>query len=98
MGASLEKRLVGKPESIHWLNVALCDGAYISLFNTHDMALPWQASNANSFSASMFPDEDSAKMPLDRCMRILPHHGDTGGFFIAVMEKRADLPPLQPER
>lgn len=62
------------------------------------MPLILQANNANSFSPSMFPDDASASMPLERCMRILPHHGDTGGFFIAVLEKKADLPSLQPDR
>ena len=25
-----------------------------------------------------------------RCMRFLPHHSDTGGFFVAVLEKVGD--------
>jgi hypothetical protein len=25
-------------------------------------------------------------------MRVLPHHDDTGGFFIAVFEKMAEMP------
>ncbi|KAK9814454.1 hypothetical protein WJX72_006165 [[Myrmecia] bisecta] len=41
---------------------------------------------------SMFPDAESDKLPLERCMRILPHHSDTGGFFIAVLQKVAKLP------
>ena len=43
----------------------------------------------------MFADEQSARFPLERCMRVLPHHGDTGGFFIAVFRKTGpvgDLP------
>lgn len=31
-------------------------------------------------------------LPLERCMRLLPHHQDTGGFFVAVMEKVAEWP------
>jgi len=41
---------------------------------------------------SMFPDEESDGFPLERCMRFLPHHQDTGGFFVAVFEKRSELP------
>ncbi|KAL9127060.1 MAG: hypothetical protein Q9217_003989 [Psora testacea] len=37
----------------------------------------------------MFPH--SADIPLDRCMRIYPHLQDTGGFFIAVLEKRTEI-------
>ncbi|XP_075985531.1 tRNA (cytosine(34)-C(5))-methyltransferase Nsun2 [Anticarsia gemmatalis] len=42
----------------------------------------------------MFPPkpEDLPKYNLDRCIRILPHHQDTGGFFVAVFEKTAPLP------
>ena len=42
---------------------------------------------------TMFPDAQSDAFPLARCMRFLPHHQDTGGFFVAVLEKvggRAD--------
>ncbi|GMH39645.1 hypothetical protein BSKO_07543 [Bryopsis sp. KO-2023] len=44
---------------------------------------------------TFFPDEESDKMPLERCMRVLPHHQDTGGFFIAVLEKVRELPKFQ---
>lgn len=30
-----------------------------------------------------------ATLPLERCMRLLPHDQDTGGFFIAVFRKIA---------
>lgn len=46
----------------------------------------------------MFADAQSDCLPMERCMRVLPHHGDTGGFFIAVMQKKAELPPLQADR
>lgn len=31
--------------------------------------------------------EEAAEMCLERCMRILPHDQDTGGFFVALMQK-----------
>ncbi|XP_077274417.1 tRNA (cytosine(34)-C(5))-methyltransferase Nsun2 isoform X2 [Temnothorax americanus] len=42
----------------------------------------------------MFPPEanEVSKFHLERCMRILPHHQDTGGFFVAVLEKVKSLP------
>ncbi|XP_076628287.1 tRNA (cytosine(34)-C(5))-methyltransferase Nsun2 isoform X2 [Colletes latitarsis] len=42
----------------------------------------------------MFPPklEDASKFHFERCMRILPHHQDTGGFFVAVLEKVKSLP------
>lgn len=42
----------------------------------------------------MFPPQanEASKFHLERCMRILPHHQDTGGFFVAVLEKVKSLP------
>ena len=36
---------------------------------------------------SMFPSPSKAKLPMERCMRFLPHHQDTGGFFVCVLRK-----------
>lgn len=40
----------------------------------------------------MFPPEESVAndLNLDRCIRVLPHHQNTGGFFIAVIRKRSE--------
>ncbi|XP_049285733.1 tRNA (cytosine(34)-C(5))-methyltransferase [Anopheles funestus] len=43
----------------------------------------------------MFPpskEEAVEKYHLDRCLRILPHQQNTGGFFVALLEKRKPLP------
>lgn len=46
---------------------------------------------------TMFPDEQSDAMPLHLCMRFLPHHQNTGGFFVAVLKKVRDLDgPIEP--
>ncbi|KAL4422857.1 hypothetical protein ABPG75_009054 [Micractinium tetrahymenae] len=48
---------------------------------------------------TMFPDEQSDAMPLHLCMRFLPHHQDTGGFFVAVLRKVRELDgPIEPVR
>ena len=57
-------------------------------------------------TSSMFPpmkhandnDVKMERIPLERCMRIYPHLQDTGAFFIAVLEKRADLKTLEDVR
>ena len=43
--------------------------------------------------ASCFPPtaEEASKLHLDRCMRIMPHDMDTGGFFVALLRKVAPL-------
>eukprot|EP00058_Branchiostoma_floridae_P008503 XP_002593991.1 hypothetical protein BRAFLDRAFT_118815 [Branchiostoma floridae] len=51
--------------------------------------------HSNLRRASMFPPPDPDKlqaMQLNRCIRILPHHQDTGGFFVAVLRKTKALP------
>ncbi|NXL98227.1 NSUN2 methyltransferase, partial [Tyrannus savana] len=44
---------------------------------------------------TMFPLKDEEKlkaMNLERCLRILPHHQNTGGFFVAVLIKKSPMP------
>lgn len=42
----------------------------------------------------MFPPSkaDAMRLSLDKCMRILPHFQNTGGFFVAVFTKICNLP------
>ena len=49
-----------------------------------------QQKHVSGLKPSMWPPsaEEAHKMHLERCMRVLPHQQDTGGFFIAVMVKR----------
>ncbi|XP_043689984.1 RNA cytosine-C(5)-methyltransferase NSUN2-like [Telopea speciosissima] len=37
-------------------------------------------------------DDEVSSLPLERCMRILPHDQNTGAFFIAVFHKLSPLP------
>lgn len=47
---------------------------------------------------TMFPCPEKAALPLERCMRILPHQQDTGGFFVAVLQKVSEVGPFdQPD-
>ncbi|KAK6729573.1 hypothetical protein RB195_006551 [Necator americanus] len=41
---------------------------------------------------SCFPpsEEEAKSLHLDYCMRIVPHHQDTGGFFVALIDKVAE--------
>ncbi|KAI9476061.1 MAG: S-adenosyl-L-methionine-dependent methyltransferase [Benjaminiella poitrasii] len=50
--------------------------------------IPEQRQRAK-FPLSAFPPtaEEAKEMHLERCIRIYPHHQDTGGFFVAVFEK-----------
>lgn len=39
----------------------------------------------------MFAPEGDNDLPLEHCMRVYPHHQDTGGFFITVLEKTQEI-------
>jgi tRNA (cytosine34-C5)-methyltransferase len=44
----------------------------------------------NLLRPNMFPPQDenvARELNLERCIRVLPHHQNTGGFFIAVIRK-----------
>jgi len=47
------------------------------------------------------PDDANTIAVLPRCLRVLPHHNDTGGFFLALFEKVSELRgppyPTRPE-
>lgn len=38
---------------------------------------------------------EDQRIPLERCVRVYPHQQDTGGFFIAVLEKKDDIKVAQ---
>lgn len=45
------------------------------------------------FKELFAPSQDEVdKFHLERCIRVLPHHQNTGGFFVSVLEKRRLMP------
>lgn len=50
----------------------------------------------------MFPPKgESSEIPLERCMRVYAHQQDTGGFFIAVLQKMTEFkakPESEPKK
>jgi 16S rRNA C967 or C1407 C5-methylase (RsmB/RsmF family) len=43
--------------------------------------------NKDCFIDSMFPPENIGDLGMEKCIRIYPHLQNTGGFFVAVIEK-----------
>ncbi|XP_076374959.1 tRNA (cytosine(34)-C(5))-methyltransferase Nsun2 [Megalopta genalis] len=86
-GRDLVPGLVCDPGVSHWLPASK-DLQYYKSWE--DVPEQWQT----QVRPKMFPPkpEDAAKFHFERCMRILPHHQDTGGFFVAVLEKVKPLP------
>lgn len=37
-------------------------------------------------------DEEVSDLPLERCMRLVPHDQNSGAFFIAVLQKVSSVP------
>ncbi|XP_075069004.1 RNA cytosine C(5)-methyltransferase NSUN2 [Mixophyes fleayi] len=75
------------PGITHW-KVMTKDGQWFD--NWKDVP----TSRHTQIRPTMFPlDEEKMKaMNLHRCLRILPHHQNTGGFFVAVLIKKAPMP------
>ncbi|XP_006816117.1 RNA cytosine-C(5)-methyltransferase NSUN2-like, partial [Saccoglossus kowalevskii] len=48
--------------------------------------------NKKRLRETMFAPKDIDSLHINRCMRLLPHHQDSGGFFIAVLQKVKSLP------
>jgi len=61
--------------------------------------LLWEPIKGQAGSSSFAPSKAEAQwMCLDRCVRIYPHLQDTGGFFVALLEKtgRSDADASEP--
>lgn len=51
----------------------------------------WVERGEPNVQSSLFPpSEKETDFSLERCVRVYPHQQDTGGFFIAVLEKRSE--------
>ena len=79
------------------------DGPRLRWHRDYDAAV---AAGMPHAARSMWPpshgSEGVAPQHLERCSRLLPHDQDTGGFFIALLRKRAPLgesvPPSAPRK
>lgn len=70
------------------------DGVLRSMF-------PSGKSDKDSTTGEIASDESAEEvcnLPLERCVRIVPHDQNTGGFFIAVLHKVSSLPDFQEKR
>jgi hypothetical protein len=65
-----------------------CDDEVFTIGEESDDARQASKAKLSQFALSMFPpqEEVAVQLHLDRCIRLLPHDQDTGGFFVAVLE------------
>ena len=61
-----------------------------NVYNSHDDV---KEDKKGKLTPGLFPPtpEEAAQLHLDRSFRILPHRQNTGGFFVAVIEKTREL-------
>ncbi|KAG2243216.1 hypothetical protein Bca52824_094939 [Brassica carinata] len=64
----------------------------MSPFGKSDKDSPTGGESISGEMASEEPAEEVCDLPLERCVRIVPHDQNTGGFFIAVLHKVSTLP------
>ncbi|KAB8349667.1 hypothetical protein FH972_023685 [Carpinus fangiana] len=50
---------------------------------------------AHKLTESMFPPLPETEIPLERCIRVYAHLQNTGGFFVAVLEKQSEFKAKQ---
>ncbi|VDN12012.1 unnamed protein product [Dibothriocephalus latus] len=76
---------VARPGLRSW-RILLGSDKWIS---SHDEVPP---NDKGTMSTSLFAPPNAEELHLEYCRRVLPHDQNTGGFFIAVLEKVAELP------
>ncbi|KAJ7054488.1 S-adenosyl-L-methionine-dependent methyltransferase [Mycena amicta] len=67
------------------------DKSLNTTYETHEKFLELSQETRNfkaKLTPSHWPPDDVATLNLPRCLRIYPHLQDTGGFFVAVLERR----------
>eukprot|EP01007_Sphenomonas_quadrangularis_P001274 NODE_219_length_1794_cov_69.110602_g168_i0.p1 GENE.NODE_219_length_1794_cov_69.110602_g168_i0~~NODE_219_length_1794_cov_69.110602_g168_i0.p1 ORF type:complete len:531 (+),score=159.32 NODE_219_length_1794_cov_69.110602_g168_i0:33-1625(+) len=62
-------------------------------FYANFQEVPQAVRDRDHMFRTMLPPDDVTGLNLERCMRILPHHNNTGGFFVAVL-RHVGLPAL----
>ncbi|BHF73073.1 tRNA (cytosine(34)-C(5))-methyltransferase [Sparganum proliferum] len=76
---------VARPGLRSW-RVLLGSNKWIS---THEEVPP---NDKGTMQPSLFTPPNADELHLEYCRRVLPHDQNTGGFFVAVLEKVAELP------
>ncbi|ROW09594.1 hypothetical protein VMCG_02555 [Cytospora schulzeri] len=70
------------------------------IWNDWDEVEAWTAAESKdgNYPGKLVPtmfarktDENTADIPLERCIRVYPHQQDTGGFFITALHKKKEF-------
>lgn len=87
--ASKHVPLLKRSPTLSTWKVRANGGVWYSSFDE----LPEAMREGSKIRPSMFapPAEQAASFHLERCLRVLPHNQNTGGFFVALFEKLAEV-------
>eukprot|EP00958_Prasinococcus_capsulatus_P018214 scaffold2113_cov393-Prasinococcus_capsulatus_cf.AAC.4 len=66
------------------------DGVQLRWYSSSEEAVKYGMRHA---CKSLFPPANAQSLKLERCLRILPHQNDTGGFFVAAFVKHKAVRP-----
>lgn len=62
----------------------------IKTWKVADKAGNFVEKGESQLPASLYPPSEDVDLGLEHCIRVYPHQQDTGGFFIAVLEKKGE--------
>ncbi|KAF8920793.1 cytosine-5--methyltransferase [Mucidula mucida] len=61
-----------------------------TFYDTYQDFITAESSTTSKLTRGHWPPDNVDELNLPRCMRIYPHLQDTGGFFVAVLERNPD--------
>jgi len=89
--SSLYPQLIRKPGMMYWKPPVDKELNFFGSYEGYLESLTEAGRKTTKMVKSHWPPDNVDDLHLDRCMRLYPYLQDTGGFFVAVLE-RVDFP------
>ncbi|KAF9048205.1 S-adenosyl-L-methionine-dependent methyltransferase [Hymenopellis radicata] len=81
--------LIRRPGMTHWKPTNSLPFPF-EFYDTYQDFITAEPSTTSKLTRGHWPPDNVDELNLPRCMRIYPHLQDTGGFFVAVLERNPD--------
>ncbi|KAF9652423.1 S-adenosyl-L-methionine-dependent methyltransferase [Thelephora ganbajun] len=85
--SSLYPQLIRKPGMTYWKPPVDKELNFSDSYEGYLESLPEERRKTTKMVKTHWPPDNVDELYLDRCMRLYPHLQDTGGFFVAVLER-----------
>lgn len=69
---------------------------YHETYEDYIKTVPEDEQAKDKIATTLWPPANATELGLEHCLRLLPHDQNTGGFFVCVLEKKAE-PSAVPE-